>query len=69
MDSLDQHLLGLLRQDARLTVATLAQKRGVAVAMHTHTNHANSVTPAVARASAAMLEAGLRDMLRLRSLL
>ena len=29
MDSLDQHLLGLLRQDARLTVATLAQKLGV----------------------------------------
>lgn len=29
MDSLDQQLIGLLRQDARLTVATLAQKLGV----------------------------------------
>ena len=29
MDSVDQQLIGLLRQDARLTVATLAQKLGV----------------------------------------
>ena len=29
MDSVDRQLIGLLRQDARLTVATLAQKLGV----------------------------------------
>src|SRR5687767_2143521 len=43
-------------------VATLARQRGVSVAIHTHTNHANSVTPIVAEASRAMLETGIRDV-------
>ena len=30
--------------------------------MHTHANHANSVTPLVARGAKAMLDAGLRDV-------
>ena len=30
--------------------------------MHTHANHANSITPIVAEASRAMLDAGLRDV-------
>ena len=30
--------------------------------MHTHANHANSVTPLVAEATSAMFEAGLRDV-------
>ncbi len=43
-------------------VATIARSRGVSLAMHTHTNHANSVTPIVAEATRAMLDAGLRDV-------
>jgi lysine 2,3-aminomutase len=43
-------------------VATLARSRGVSLAIHTHVNHANSVTPLVADASRAMLEAGVRDV-------
>jgi lysine 2,3-aminomutase len=43
-------------------VATLARTRGVSLAIHTHVNHANSVTPLVADASRVMLEAGVRDV-------
>ncbi|MGA8210793.1 MAG: hypothetical protein WB798_11630, partial [Nocardioidaceae bacterium] len=43
-------------------VARTARERGVALAIHTHVNHAASVTPLVARASRAMLEAGVRDV-------
>ena len=43
-------------------VATKARSRGVALAIHTHVNNAQSVTPSVARASKAMLEAGVRDV-------
>ncbi|RNL79344.1 KamA family radical SAM protein [Nocardioides marmorisolisilvae] len=43
-------------------VATLARTRGVSLAIHTHVNHANSVTPLVADAAKAMLEAGVRDV-------
>jgi len=43
-------------------VATTAQERGVSVAIHTHVNHANSVTPLVADAAKKMLEVGVRDV-------
>jgi lysine 2,3-aminomutase len=43
-------------------VATTARRRGVSLAIHTHANHANSITPAVAAATAAMFEAGVRDV-------
>ncbi|VXB55734.1 KamA family radical SAM protein [Nocardioides sp. AX2bis] len=43
-------------------VATLARRRGISLALHTHANHAASVTPLVARATRAMLDAGLRDV-------
>jgi lysine 2,3-aminomutase len=43
-------------------VASVARSRGVMLAMHTHVNAAQSVTPLVAEASKAMLEAGLRDV-------
>src|SRR4051812_42358965 len=43
-------------------VATIARDRGVSLAMHTHVNHAASVTPMVAKATRAMLDAGLRDV-------
>lgn len=62
-------LMGLpqhwLQDDVRAgmeRVATKARTRGVALAIHTHVNHANSVTPLVAEASRAMLEAGVRDV-------
>jgi lysine 2,3-aminomutase len=43
-------------------LATKARQRGVGLAIHTHVNHANSVTPTVARATRAMLDAGVRDV-------
>jgi len=54
-----------LRDDVRegmTRVAGLARSRGVSLAIHTHANHAASVTPLVAEASSAMLEAGVRDV-------
>ena len=43
-------------------VAQKARQRGVGLAIHTHVNAAQSVTPAVAEASRAMLDAGVRDV-------
>ncbi len=40
-------------------VATVARQRGVHVAIHTHVNHVNSLTPAVARTARALMDAGL----------
>ena len=43
-------------------LARLARERSVNLAVHTHVNAATSVTPLVARASRALLEAGVRDV-------
>ncbi len=43
-------------------VARKARERGVSLAIHTHVNAAQSVTPAVAQAAKAMLDAGVRDV-------
>src|SRR3712207_2161318 len=43
-------------------VAAKARSRGVSLAIHTHVNHAASVTPLVAAAARAMLDAGVRDV-------
>jgi len=43
-------------------VARQARARGVSLAVHTHVNTVNSVTPLVAQASKALLEAGVRDV-------
>ena len=43
-------------------VSTTARERGVQVAIHTHVNAAQSVTPMVEKAAKAMLEAGVRDV-------
>jgi lysine 2,3-aminomutase len=43
-------------------VAQTARRRGVNLAVHTHVNAAQSLTPIVAEASRAMLEAGVRDV-------
>ena len=62
-------LMGLpqhwLQDDVRAgmeRLATVARARGVHLAIHTHVNNAASVTPLVADATAAMLEAGVRDV-------
>ena len=43
-------------------VSAKARTRGVSLAIHTHVNSAQSVTPLVARAAQAMLDAGVRDV-------
>jgi len=43
-------------------VAALARSRGVDLAVHTHVNSARSLTPTVAAAARAMLDAGVRDV-------
>jgi lysine 2,3-aminomutase len=43
-------------------VATTARERGVGLAIHTHVNSAQSVTPLVREATKAMFEAGVRDV-------
>ncbi|HEY0535737.1 MAG TPA: lysine 2,3-aminomutase [Actinoplanes sp.] len=43
-------------------VAITAERRGVNLAVHTHVNHANSLTPLVARAARMLLEVGVRDV-------
>ena len=62
-------LMGLpqhwLQDDVRAGMERLASKaraRGAAIAIHTHVNHANSLTPLVAKATRAMLDTGIRDV-------
>jgi lysine 2,3-aminomutase len=43
-------------------LATKARERGVQIAIHTHVNAAQSVTPLVAKATRAMLDTGIRDV-------
>ncbi len=43
-------------------LATTARQRGVHLAIHTHVNAAQSVTPLVAQATKKMLEVGVRDV-------
>lgn len=44
------------------TLAKKARSRGVSLALHTHVNHAQSVTPLVAKAARKLLEMGFRDV-------
>jgi len=44
------------------TLASKAVERGVDLAVHTHVNHANSLTPLVARAVGKLHEMGFRDV-------
>ncbi len=62
-------LMGLpqhwLQDDVRAgmeRLSTTASSRGVHLAIHTHVNAAQSVTPTVTRAVRAMLDAGVRDV-------
>jgi lysine 2,3-aminomutase len=59
---LPQHwLTGEVRAGMERLAAT-ARRRDVSIAIHTHVNSAQSVTPLVARAAKAMLETGIRDV-------
>lgn len=59
---LPQHWLQDNVVDGMGRVAKIARERGVNLAIHTHVNHVQSLTPTVARAAAAMLDAGVRDV-------
>src|SRR5580692_8741829 len=59
---LPQHWLSDEVRAGMSRLAATARSRGVSIAIHTHVNSAQSVTPLVARATQAMLEAGVRDV-------
>ena len=59
---LPQHWLSPDVTEGMARLAATARARGVSLAVHTHVNAAQSVTPLVARASRALLEAGVRDV-------
>ena len=59
---LPQHWLQDEVVDGVGRVAGKARQRGVSIAIHTHVNNAQSVTPLVAQASRAMLYAEVRDV-------
>jgi lysine 2,3-aminomutase len=60
--ALPQHWLAQDVLEGVGRVARVARARGVSLAVHTHVNAAQSVTPLVAEASRAMLDAGVRDV-------
>jgi len=59
---LPQHWLQDSVREGMARLAGKARDRGVMLAIHTHVNAAQSVTPLVADATRAMLEAGVRDV-------
>jgi len=59
---LPQHWLQRDVLDGLARVARLARSRAVNLAVHTHANHVQSVTPLVAEAAKALLDAGVRDV-------
>jgi L-lysine 2,3-aminomutase len=59
---LPQHWLSDEVRAGMARLAGTARSRGVSIAIHTHVNAAQSVTPLVARAAQAMFEAGVRDV-------
>jgi lysine 2,3-aminomutase len=60
--ALPQHWLQPKVLEGVSRIAQLAAARGVNLALHTHVNHVQSVTPLVATAARALLDAGLRDV-------
>ncbi|MUL46249.1 lysine 2,3-aminomutase [Mycobacterium sp. CBMA293] len=60
--ALPQHWLQPKVVEGVSRLAQLAASRGVNLALHTHINHVQSVTPLVAAAARALLDAGLRDV-------
>ena len=57
-----QHFLQPDVQEGLARIGEKARTRGVSVAVHTHVNHANQVTPLVARATAQFFDWGYRDV-------
>jgi lysine 2,3-aminomutase len=59
---LPQHWLQPEVTEGLARVAGIARRRGVNLAIHTHINHAQSLTPLVVEATQAALDAGVRDV-------
>ncbi len=59
---LPQHWLQADVVEGLERVARTAARQGVNLAIHTHVNHVNSLTPLVARAAHTALEVGVRDV-------
>ncbi|MDQ1687785.1 MAG: lysine 2,3-aminomutase [Frankiaceae bacterium] len=59
---LPQHWLSDEVRAGMTRLATVARSRGVSIAIHTHVNAAQQLTPLVAKAAQAMLETGIRDV-------
>ncbi len=57
-----QHWLQPEVREGMQRLSRTARERGISLAIHTHVNAAQQVTPLVAEAAAAMLEAGVRDV-------
>ncbi|MHA0289260.1 KamA family radical SAM protein [Mycobacterium sp. C3-094] len=62
LGALPQHWLQPNVVDGVGAVSRLAAARGVNLAVHTHINHVQSVTPLVAAAARGLLDAGVRDV-------
>ncbi len=60
--ALPQHWLQPKLVEGLERVARTARRRGVNLAIHTHVNHAQTVTPLVAEAASTALDAGVRDV-------
>jgi lysine 2,3-aminomutase len=60
--ALPQHWLQPRVVEGLERVARTARRRGVNLAIHTHVNHAQTVTPLVAQATRTALDAGVRDV-------
>ena len=60
--ALPQHWLSPPVVEGLERVARTAARRGVNLAIHTHINHVNSLTPLVARAAQTALAVGVRDV-------
>ena len=60
--ALPQHWLADEVRSGMEQLAATARARGVHLALHTHINAAQSVTPLVAKAAKALLETGVRDV-------
>jgi lysine 2,3-aminomutase len=59
---LPQHFLQPEVQESLRGLGEKARSRGVDIAVHTHVNHANQLTPLVARAARQFLDWGYRDV-------
>jgi len=57
-----QHFLQDEVQQAMDRIAKKSVQRGVSLALHTHINHAQSVTPLVSKAARSLLNMGFRDV-------